>query len=346
MYYKVYYKLDKQHEFMKIFITGSAGFIGFHLTNLLIKEGFQVFGYDGMTTYYDVTLKKKRNYILHKNKNYSFTEGLLEDKNKIEVSFDYFKPDIVIHLAAQAGVRYSLENPRSYVDSNIVGTFNTMEMAKKHKVKHLLIASTSSVYGSNTDMPFRENSKSDTQLTIYAATKKACESMAHSYAHLWSLPTTIMRFFTVYGPWGRPDMALFKFVSSILEDKPIDIYNHGEMYRDFTYVEDLVYAIRKLVDIPPNNSYIKLKEKNNDLSSSPPYRIVNIGNSKKIKLLDFIDEIEVALEKKAIRNYMPMQTGDVPETFADVSLLEEIINFRPKTNFQEGINNFVRWYKE
>ena len=220
-----------------------------------------------------------------------------------------------------------------------------MEMAKKHKVKHLLIASTSSVYGSNTDMPFRENSKSDTQLTIYAATKKACESMAHSYAHLWSLPTTIMRFLQ-FMDHGGDQIWLYLNLSINLEDKPIDIYNNGKMYRDFTYVEDLVYAIRKLVDIPPNNSYIKLKEKNNDLSSSPPYRIVNIGNSKKIKLLDFIDEIEVALEKKAIRNYMPMQTGDVPETFADVSLLEEIINFRPKTNFQEGINNFVRWYKE
>tara|TARA_Y200000002_G_scaffold131739_1_gene108556 strand:+ start:39745 stop:40752 length:1008 start_codon:yes stop_codon:yes gene_type:complete len=331
---------------MKILITGTAGFIGFHLANLLLKEGFQVSGYDGLTSYYDVNLKKKRNDILFQNSKYSFTHGMLQDFNKIDKLFNDFQPEIVIHLAAQAGVRFSIEDPRSYIDSNIVGTFNVMEMAKKYNVKHLLIASTSSVYGANTDMPFRENSKSDTQLTMYAATKKASESMAHSYAHLWKIPTTIFRFFTVYGPWGRPDMALFKFVAAILEERPIDIYNQGEMYRDFTYVEDLVLAIKRLIDVPP--VFIeKDKIKSSDsLSPVAPFRIVNIGNSKKIKLLDFIEVIEKILKKKAIRNYMPIQKGDVLETWANTSLLEELIGIRSKTDFQDGILFFIKWYRE
>jgi UDP-glucuronate 4-epimerase len=331
---------------MKIFITGTAGFIGFHLANLLLKEGFQVFGYDGLTSYYDVNLKKKRNEILLKNSKYFFTCGMLEDEKKIEKIFFEFEPDVVIHLAAQAGVRYSLENPRSYLDSNIIGTFNIMEMSKKYGVRHLLMASTSSVYGANTDMPFKENSKSDTQLTIYAATKKATESMAHSYAHLWKLPITMFRFFTVYGPWGRPDMALFKFVSAILEERPIDIYNQGEMYRDFTYVEDLVLAIRKLINVTPDQSKEKLIQTNDSISSVAPYRIVNIGNSKKIKLLDFIEAIEKNLKKKAIRNYLPIQKGDVPETLADTNLLRSLIDYQPNTNFHEGIKSFIEWYRE
>jgi UDP-glucuronate 4-epimerase len=331
---------------MKVFITGTSGFIGFHLSNLLLKEGFQVCGFDGMTDYYDVNLKKKRNDILHLHSKFSFTQGMLEDHNKLEKLFDDYKPEIVVHLAAQAGVRYSLENPRSYIDSNIIGTFNIMEMSKKYEVKHLLMASTSSVYGSNTDMPFRETSKADTQLTIYAATKKANENMAHSYAHLWGLPTTMFRFFTVYGPWGRPDMALYKFVSAILEERPIEIYNQGEMYRDFTYVEDLVLAIRKLIDVKPILMKKELIQTNDSLSPVGPFRIVNIGNSNKIKLLDFIEAIEDILKKKAIRNYMPMQQGDVPETWADVSLLEDLIGYRPKTNFHEGISNFIKWYRE
>lgn len=331
---------------MKIFITGTAGFIGFHLANLLLKEGFQVSGYDGLTSYYDVNLKKKRNEILLKNSKYFFTCGMLEDEKKIEKIFFEFEPDVVIHLAAQAGVRYSLENPRSYLDSNIIGTFNIMEMSKKYGVRHLLMASTSSVYGANTDMPFKENSKSDTQLTIYAATKKATESMAHSYAHLWKLPITMFRFFTVYGPWGRPDMALFKFVSAILDERPIDIYNQGEMYRDFTYVEDLVLSIRKLIDVPPDHLKEKLIQMNDSISSVAPYRIVNIGNSKKIKLLDFIEAIEKNLKKKAIRNYLPIQKGDVPETLADTTLLRSLIDYQPNTNFQEGIISFIKWYRE
>tara|TARA_B100001027_G_C16256625_1_gene327289 strand:- start:840 stop:1847 length:1008 start_codon:yes stop_codon:yes gene_type:complete len=331
---------------MKVFLTGSAGFIGFHLVDLLLKENFKVFGYDGMTDYYDVNLKKKRNSILLKNQNFKFYLGMLEDQNKLEQLFDDCQPDIVIHLAAQAGVRYSLENPRSYINSNIVGTFNVMEVAKKYEVKHLLMASTSSVYGSNTNMPFKETSKADTQLTIYAATKKANESMAHSYSHLWNLPTTMFRFFTVYGPWGRPDMALFKFVSAIIEDRPIEVFNKGEMYRDFTYVEDLVLAIRKLIDVAP----VKIKknsiETKNSLTSKPPFRIVNIGNSNKIKLLDFINAIEEILEKKAIRKYMPMQKGDVPETWADTSLLYDLIGYYPRTDFRDGISKFINWYRD
>ena len=331
---------------MKVFLTGSAGFIGFHLVDLLLKENFKVFGYDGMTDYYDVNLKKKRNSILLKNQNFKFYLGMLEDQNKLEQLFDDCQPDIVIHLAAQAGVRYSLENPRSYINSNIVGTFNVMEVAKKYEVKHLLMASTSSVYGSNTNMPFKETSKADTQLTIYAATKKANESMAHSYSHLWNLPTTMFRFFTVYGPWGRPDMALFKFVSAIIEDRPIEVFNKGEMYRDFTYVEDLVLAIRKLIDVAP----VKIKknsiETKNSLKSKPPFRIVNIGNSNKIKLLDFINAIEEILEKKAIRKYMPIQKGDVPETWADTSLLYDLIGYYPRTDFRDGISKFINWYRD
>ena len=330
---------------MKVLITGTAGFIGFHLTKLLLNEGFQVCGYDGLTTYYDVNLKNKRNDILLQNSNFMFTQGMLEDKINLEKLFNTFRPDTVVHLAAQAGVRYSLENPRSYIDSNIIGTFNVMEMAKKYEVSHLLMASTSSVYGSNTDMPFRENSKADTQLTIYAATKKANESMAHSYAHLWKLPTTIFRFFTVYGPWGRPDMALYKFVSAILENKPIEIYNNGEMYRDFTYVEDLVLAIRKLLEVVPVQSKKKPLKSNDSISQVAPFRIVNIGNSEKIKLIDFIESIEESLQMKAIRKYMPMQKGDVPETWADTSLLDDLIGYRPKTNFRDGISSFIKWYR-
>ena len=330
----------------KIFITGTSGFIGFHLANLLLKEGFEVFGYDGITSYYDVDLKKNRNEILFQYPNFSFKQGMLEDQSKLENSFKVFKPDIVVHLAAQAGVRYSLENPRSYIDSNIIGTFNILEYAKKYEIKHLLIASTSSVYGSNIDMPFKEISKADSQLTIYAASKKAAESMAHSYAHLWNIPTTVFRFFTVYGPWGRPDMALFKFVSAILEERAIDIYNNGEMYRDFTYVEDLVMAIKLLIGkLPIKTTKDKIKQ-GDSLSHSAPFRIVNIGNSKKIKLIDFIDAIEKILQKKAIKNFMPMQKGDVPETWADTTLLENITGYHPRTDIYEGISKFVEWYRK
>jgi len=326
---------------MKVLITGTAGFIGFHLARLLLDNGFKVYGYDGMTEYYDINLKYSRHNILLKNPNFAATEGMLEDNEKLNEIADKFQPDIIIHLAAQAGVRYSLENPRAYINSNIIGTFNVMEIARKHKVKHLLMASTSSVYGANTEMPFTETEKADTQLTIYAATKKSNESMAHSYSHLWKIPTTMFRFFTVYGPWGRPDMALFKFVNGIINNKPIDIYNNGEMYRDFTYVDDLVNGIKLLVNCIPNNKKIS---KNDSLSPVAPFRVVNIGNSDKIKLIDFIDAIEESLNKKAIRNYMPMQKGDVTETWADTSLLQKLTNYKPKTYYKDGIANFIKWY--
>ena len=331
----------------RYFITGTAGFIGFHLAKLLLDEGATVHGYDGMTDYYDVDLKRQRNAILLSFPNYSFTEGMLEHNQLMEAATDRFAPDVIVHLAAQAGVRYSLENPRAYIESNVVGTFNVMEAAKRHKVRHLLMASTSSVYGANEAMPFTENERADTQLTIYAATKKANESMAHAHAHLWDLPTTMFRFFTVYGPWGRPDLALYKFVDAILDDRPIDIYNDGDMYRDFTYVGDLVRGIRTLVDAAPQRPETpEVVPDYDSLSPVAPYRVVNIGNSDKVRLLDFIDSIEDCLGKRATRNYMPMQPGDVPATWADTRLLRELTGFRPDTNFKDGIRRFVDWYRD
>ena len=330
---------------MKILITGSAGFIGFHLSKLLLEEGFIIHGYDAMTDYYDVNLKNKRNEILEKYSNFTFTVGALEDQNVLKTTVENFRPEIIVHLAAQAGVRYSLENPRAYIDSNVVGTFNVIELARKIKVKHLLIASTSSVYGANKEMPFIETEKADTQLTIYSASKKANESMAHSYAHLYNLPTTIFRFFTVYGPWGRPDLALFKFVDAILDERPIDIYNNGNMYRDFTYVEDLVNAIRLLINVIPQKS-VSNEISHDSLSPVAPYRIVNIGNSDKIKLLDFVEAIEECLGKKAQKNFMEMQAGDVPATWANAELLKKLTGYSPSTNFRDGISKFVEWYRE
>tara|TARA_X000000950_G_scaffold129950_1_gene162350 strand:+ start:242 stop:1252 length:1011 start_codon:yes stop_codon:yes gene_type:complete len=330
----------------KILITGSSGFIGFHLANLLLNEGFKVHGYDGITNYYDVNLKYARQNILLKKKKFSSTKGMLEDYSKLEVLSEKFQPDIIIHLAAQAGVRYSLKNPRSYITSNIVGTFNVMEIAKKHKVKHFLIASTSSVYGDNINSSFKEIEKADAQLTIYAATKKANESMAHSYSHLWNIPTTMLRFFTVYGPWGRPDMAIFKFVDAILNDKPIDIYNKGEMYRDFTYVDDVVKGIRLLIDVIPISSENKKILRDDSLSKIAPYREVNIGNSNRVKLLDLTNTIEEVTGKKFIRNYVPIQKGDVVSTMANSSLLKNLTGFSPKTKFKDGVINFVDWYRD
>ena len=331
----------------KVLITGTAGFIGFHLAKLLLDEGFRVQGYDGMTDYYDVMLKQRRHAMLLKNPNFSAMEGLLEDQARFDALADDFQPDVIVHLAAQAGVRYSLENPRAYLDSNVIGTFNVMEAARRLEVQHLLMASTSSVYGANDEMPFVETEKADTQLTIYAASKKANESMAHAYAHLWNLPTTMFRFFTVYGTWGRPDLALYKFVDAILDDRPIDIYNHGDMYRDFTYVDDLVRGIRLLIDAVPERpaSRDDIPEWDS-LSAVAPFRILNIGNSDKVRLLDFIDAIEDALGKKAIRNYMDMQKGDVPATWADATLLQRLTGYRPQTDFRDGIAHFVEWFRK
>lgn len=323
----------------RVFVTGTAGFIGYHLAHRLLATGHTVMGYDGMTDYYDVSLKRKRNNMLLKHGSFSHVEAMLEDKVQLDAAIDGFDPQIIIHLAAQAGVRYSLENPRAYIDSNIIGSFHVLEAAKRLRVDHLLMASTSSVYGGNTDMPFSEDQRADFQLTMYAATKKANESMAHAYAHLWNLPITMFRFFTVYGTWGRPDLALFKFVDAMLKDEPIDIYNNGDMYRDFTYVDDLVEAIRLLSEKPPQGR--------GQMGVSPvaPYRAVNIGNSCKVRLIDFIEAIEAALGKKAIRNYLPMQKGDVPATLADCSLLREVTGFQPAVDYHDGIKHFVKWFR-
>ena len=330
-----------------VLVTGSAGFIGFHLSRLLLEEGFRVVGYDGMTDYYDVRLKERRHQMLLQHPHFTCTVGMLEDSATLHALAMREAPDAIIHLAAQAGVRYSLENPRAYLDANIIGTFNVMECARELEVEHLMMASTSSVYGANEDMPFDEREKCDTPLTFYAATKKANEAMAHSYAHLWNLPTTMFRFFTVYGPWGRPDMALFKFTRGILEGTPIDIYNQGEMYRDFTYVTDLVRGIRLLLDAPP------VRPESADaipawdsLSPAAPWRVVNIGNSDKVRLMDFVEAIEAECGRAAIRNFMPMQKGDVPATWADATLLKELTGYAPQTDVREGIAKFVAWYRE
>jgi UDP-glucuronate 4-epimerase len=331
----------------RVLITGSAGFIGYHLAKLLLAQGVRVHGFDGMTDYYDVALKQRRHSMLLQDANFSATEGMLEDRDLLDRVCDEFAPDVIVHLAAQAGVRYSLENPRAYIETNVVGTFNIMEIARRLEVDHLLMASTSSVYGANTEMPYAETDKADTPLTIYAATKKATEAMGHSYAHLWNIPTTMFRFFTVYGPWGRPDMALFKFTDAILDGRPIDVYNHGEMYRDFTYVEDLVRGIALLIDTPPVRPATPEDIAEGDsLSPVAPYRVVNIGNSDKVRLLDFVEAIEAAIGIPAKRNYMDMQKGDVPATWADASLLHSLTGYRPQTDFRDGVDRFVAWFRD
>jgi UDP-glucuronate 4-epimerase len=328
---------------MKIFITGSSGFIGFHLCKKLLDKGHNVCGYDSMNTYYDIRLKKARYEILKKYKNFSFSKGKVENQKILNKLILKFKPRVIIHLAAQAGVRYSIENPKVYLDSNIVGTFNVIEAAKKIKVKHLLIASSSSVYGANKNLPFKEIDKTETQLSIYAATKKSTESIAHSYSHIWKVPTTVLRFFTVYGPWGRPDMALFKFTKGILNKKKIDIYNQGKMYRDFTYIDDIVDGVCLLINKAPNLNRIK-KFTNDSLSSVAPFRILNIGNTQKIYLLDFINALEKEIGLKGLRNYKPMQKGDVLMTLSDTSLLKKLTGYKPKTNYKVGIKKFLDWY--
>ena len=328
---------------MKIFVTGSSGFIGFHLSKKLLEKGHSVYGFDSMNNYYDIKIKKARYKILKEYKKFSFTKGKLENKKILSKSILKFKPKVIVHLAAQAGVRYSIEKPRVYLDSNIIGTYNIIELAKKVNIKHLLIASSSSVYGANKKLPFKEIDKTETQLSIYAATKKSTESMAHSYSHIWKVPITMLRFFTVYGPWGRPDMALFKFTKGIINKKKIDIYNNGKMYRDFTYIDDIVNGINALINKVPNLNKLG-KIRNDSLSPVAPFRILNIGNTKKVYLLDFINALEKELGRKAIRNYMPMQKGDVKMTVSDTTLLKKLTGYNPKVNYKTGIKKFLEWY--
>ena len=328
----------------KVFISGTAGFIGFHLAKTLLSEGFTVFGYDSLSNYYDVQLKKDRHSILHGNKNFQSIIGNIEDEKTLTACIDKFNPDVVVHLAAQAGVRYSIDNPRAYLNTNIHGTFNVMEAARLVGVKHLMMASTSSVYGANSKMPFFEYEKADTPMSFYAASKKATEAMAHSYAHIYQIPITMFRFFSVYGPWGRPDMALFKFTKAIMSGNPINVYNNGNMWRDFTYVEDLARSIILLMDKTPRVG--EPVSKKDSLSEVAPFRVVNIGNSKKVRLEDFIIAIENSLGCKATRNYMDMQQGDVPATWANADLLQKLTGYTPDTEVNEGVFAFVKWFRD
>lgn len=330
---------------MKIFITGSSGFIGFHLAKELLEKGYSVYGYDSINNYYDIKLKKERNKILKKFKKYKFTKGNLENYNQLSKIVSKFKPKIIIHLAAQAGVRYSIENPDVYLNSNILGTFNVIKISNKIKVKHLIIGSSSSVYGANKRIPFREIDKTDNQISFYAATKKSTESLAHSYSSLWKLPVTMLRFFTVYGPLGRPDMAYFKFTQKIIKKKQIEIYNKGKMYRDYTYIDDIVGGIISLINKAPNIRQIG-KFKNDSLSHVAPFRILNIGNTKKVLLLDFIKSLEKEIGIKAKKKFLPMQKGDVHSTLSDTKLLQQITGYKTKTNYKLGIKKFVKWFKE
>src|SRR5699024_914218 len=328
---------------MNILVTGAAGFIGSHLSKRLLKEGHQVIGIDNVNDYYDPQLKEDRLKQLE-HENFTFIRTDLENREVIHKTFETYKPEIVINLAAQAGVRYSLENPHAYIDSNIVGFMNVLEACRHNNVKHLIYASSSSVYGANTSLPLSTSDNIDHPLSLYAATKKSNELMAHTYSSFYGIPTTGLRFFTVYGPWGRPDMALFKFTKNIIEGIPIDVYNNGEMMRDFTYIDDIVESISRLVKQPAeiNNNW---SGDNPDPSSSyAPYKVYNIGNNNPVNLMDFIEAIENKLGKKAIKNFMPLQAGDVPETYANVEDLYRDIDFRPQTSIQDGVNNFIDWY--
>ncbi|MBB5572731.1 MULTISPECIES: NAD-dependent epimerase [Rhizobium] len=332
---------------MRYLITGTAGFIGFHLAKRLLDDGHFVVGFDGMTPYYDVRLKEKRTAILARSNGFKAVTGMLEDKAALDHAAELAEPNVIVHLAAQAGVRYSLENPRSYVDSNVTGSFNVLELARSLQPKHLLLASTSSVYGANEKIPFAESDKADEQMTIYAATKKSMELMAHSYAHLFRIPTTAFRFFTVYGPWGRPDMALFKFVDAIRNDRPIEIYGEGKMSRDFTYIDDLIEGIVRLIGVVPSEENRIVSETIGDtLSKHAPFRVVNIGGGQPVGLMSFVETIEAMLGKKAIHHMLPMQPGDVHNTYAVPDLLVALTGFKPQIEVEEGVRRFVEWYQE
>lgn len=328
---------------MNILVTGAAGFIGSHLSKRLLKEGHQVIGIDNVNDYYDPQLKEDRLKQLE-HENFTFIRTDLENREVIHKTFETYKPEIVINLAAQAGVRYSLENPHAYIDSNIVGFMNILEACRHYEVEHLIYASSSSVYGANTSKPFSTSDNIDHPLSLYAATKKSNELMAHTYSHLYGLPTTGLRFFTVYGPWGRPDMALFLFTKAIVNDEPIDVFNYGKMMRDFTYVDDIVESITRLTKRPaqPNP---KWSGDNPDPGSSyAPYKVYNIGNNSPVQLMDFIEAIEKRLGKTAKKNFLPLQAGDVPETYANVEDLFRDIDFQPQTSIQDGVNQFIDWY--
>ena len=324
-------------------VTGAAGFIGFHLSRLLLAEGWRVVGVDNHNDYYDPALKEAREALLLADPNYRAIRGAVEDPGLLMNLFAEERPEAVVHLAAQAGGRYSIENPRAYVQANLLGSFELLEAARAHPPRHMLLASTSSVYGANTDMPYRETDKADSQMSFYAATKKSNEAMAHSYAHLFGLPVTMFRFFTVYGPWGRPDMAPYLFTSAIFDGRPIKVFNHGDMLRDFTFVSDLVRAIRLLVDAVPG---VERAGEFDSLSPVAPFRVVNIGNGAPVPLLDFIAAIETAAGRMAQREMVPMQPGDVPATWADTTLLRGLSGYAPQTAVAEGVAAYVAWFRD
>ena len=334
-------------ENQTILVTGAAGFIGFHLSKRLLADGHRVVGFDSLNSYYDPTLKDRRLQMLQDQPGFRFVREKLETPGALVSVMEEEAPAYVVHLAAQAGVRYSIEAPRSYVEANLVGTFELLEAARAHPPQHLLMASTSSAYGANPQMPFEETHRADHPVSFYAATKKANEAMSHSYASLYGVPVTMFRFFTVYGPWGRPDMALFKFVSAMREGRAIDVYNHGQMQRDFTYVDDLIEGIVRLMDcVPPAADVVDRGVGGHDsLSPVAPWRVVNIGNGSPVALGDFIGAVEAAMGQSAERNNLPMQKGDVPATWASTELLESLIGAIPATPLEDGVRVFVEWYR-
>jgi UDP-glucuronate 4-epimerase len=331
----------------KILITGAAGFIGFHLSKYLLESNkYQVIGIDNINNYYSTKLKEDRLKILKKYENFEFHKIDLKEKEKIDELFEKEKFDYVINLAAQAGVRYSITNPYSYVDSNLIGFVNILEACRNNPVKHLLYASSSSVYGGNKIAPFSTGHNVDHPVSLYAATKKSNELMAHTYSHLYKIPTTGLRFFTVYGPWGRPDMAYFSFTNNIMDGKAIKVFNHGKMERDFTYVDDIIEGIYKLINKIPKENKDWDEQKDSISESFAPYKIYNIGNNSPVKLMEFINTLEEKIGKEAEKIYMEMQPGDVLRTYADTSDLEKEINFKPSTKLADGLEKFVEWYKE